>query len=221
MAVGITAFTLYHATLLPGVDLGDTASFQVVAGSSVITPRDGYPLYFALGDLLLGATGMEPARALNLASALEAAAACALVVWVAAELAGSLPAAVAAALLFAGSYTFWSQAIIAEVYALHILFVALTIGLVLRWGTQPSPGRLAAFFAAYALGFGNHLSMVLLGPGFTLYLLTAAPGGWRTMVRPRIVALAALCAVAGALQYAWNLHALWLQPNPPASLVVA
>ena len=37
---------------------------------------------------------------------------------------GSLLAAVAAALLFAGSYTFWSQAVIAEVYALHLLLVA-------------------------------------------------------------------------------------------------
>ena len=48
------------------------------------------------------------------------------------------------------------------------------------------------FFAVYALGFGNHLSMILLAPAFTLFLLMAAPGGWRSMVTPRVSALAAV-----------------------------
>jgi hypothetical protein len=30
--------------------------------------------------------------------------------------------------------------------------------------------RLAVFYAVFALGFGNHLSMVLLLPAFTLFL---------------------------------------------------
>ena len=77
--------------------------------------------------------GGDPAHALNLASAVEAALACGLSVLVAVELSGSIAAAIAAALLFAVSYTFWSQAVIAEVYALHIALVALTLLLLLRW----------------------------------------------------------------------------------------
>ena len=38
--------------------------------------------------------------------------------------------------MFAGSYTFWSQSVIAEVYALHILLVALTLLLLLRWAER-------------------------------------------------------------------------------------
>ena len=53
LAVGVAAFALYRATLLPGFDFGDTASFQTMAGSSLITPRDGYPVYFAIGGLFL------------------------------------------------------------------------------------------------------------------------------------------------------------------------
>ena len=119
------------------------------------------------------------------------------------------------------SYTFWSQAIIAEVYALHMLFVALTLLLLLRWSARPTTARLALFFAAYALGFGNHLSMVLLLPGYALFLLIAAPGGWRSMLRPRIVALALAIAFAGSLQYVWNLRALWQWPHDPPGLVAA
>ena len=217
-AVAIVAFALYRATLLPGMDLGDTPSFQAAAGSSLITPRDGYPLYFAIGDLFLRLTKSEPAHALNFASAVEAAIACALITLVGAELGGSVSAAIAAALLFATSYTFWSQSIIAEVYALHTLFVALTLWLVLRWDERPTFGRLALFFAAYALGFGNHLSMILLAPGFAMFLLAASPRGWRSMFAPRVIALAVVCALAGTLPYAWNLRGLWLLPHPPHGL---
>jgi hypothetical protein len=221
VAVAACALALYTSTLLPGVDFGDTGSFQATVGSPVISPRDGYPLYFAIGDLFLRLAPGDAAHALNLASAVEGALAAGVVVLAAAELSGSAVAAGAAALLFAGSYTFWSQAVIAEVYALHAMFVALTLLLVLRWQRRPTMGRLALFFGAYALGFGNHLSMVLLLPGYALFLLAAAPGGWRQMVRPRVVMLAALLAGLGALQYAWNIRELWLRPHVPQGLADA
>ena len=221
LTVALAAFALYRATLLPGVDFGDTGSFQTMVGSPLITPRDGYPLYFAIGTLALWLTAAEPAHALNLASAIAGAVACGLFVLVAAELSGSVAAAVGAALLFAASYTFWSQAVIAEVYALHAALVVLTLLLLLRWSDAPGPGRLFVFFAVYALAFGNHLSMILLLPGYALFLLLSAPGGWRSMVTPRIVAMAAACAAVGALQYGWNLRTLWLLPDPPQGMTDA
>src|SRR5688572_4709105 len=108
LIVTLTA-ALYLSTLLPGFDLGDTASFQTMAGSAYLTPRDGYPLYYVVGNICLWLTGAEPARAMNLASALVGALACGLLVILAAELSGSIAAGAASALLFAGSYTFWSQ----------------------------------------------------------------------------------------------------------------
>jgi transmembrane protein TMEM260 (protein O-mannosyltransferase) len=215
LGCALGAFALYRATLLPGVDFGDTGSLQTMAGEALITPRDGYPIYFAIAGLFLHVAPIEPARALNLLSAIEAAAACGLFVVVATRLAGWLPAAVAGAVLFAASYTFWSQAVIAEVYALHAVFVLLTLLLLLRWAERPTLARLAAFFACYAFGFGNHLSMVLLLPAYTLFLLTAAPQGWRSMLRPRVVALAIALACAGALPYLWNVRSLWFLQQPP------
>jgi hypothetical protein len=69
-------------------------------------------------------------------------------------------------------------------------------------------GRLSMFLAVYAFSFGNHLGMILFAPAFALYLFLAAPGGWRALLTPRIVALAVGAAVVGASQYAWNLSAL-------------
>ncbi len=219
VGVGVAAFLLYHATLLPDMDLGDTPSFQSRIGTPLLSPRDGYPLYTAIGTVFHWIAGGTPAHALNLVSAVESAIACAVIVLVGVELSGSIAAAVAAALLFATSYTFWSQSIIAEVYALHLIFVALTLLLALRWARRPTTARLALLFATYALGFGNHLSMILLAPGLVIFLFAAAPQGWRSLLAPRVVALATACAAAGALQYAWNLHTLWLLPDPPAGMV--
>ena len=72
MAVTAAAFALYRATLLPGFDFGDTGSFQATVGSSIITPRNSYPLYFAIGQAALWASRAEPAYVLNIASAIEA-----------------------------------------------------------------------------------------------------------------------------------------------------
>jgi transmembrane protein TMEM260 (protein O-mannosyltransferase) len=214
-AVALAAFFLYHATLLPSLDFGDTPSFQATVGSPVVTARDGYPLYFAIGEVVLRATGVEPARALNLASAVEASVACGVTAVIAVHLSGSVIAGVAAALLFGVSYTFWSQAIIAEVYALHLLFVSLTLLLLLRWAAHPTLQRLALFLAVYALGFGNHLSMILLAPGYAAFLLMAAPGGWRSILTARVALLAVGVAALGALQYGPELRSLWLMPQPP------
>src|SRR5215213_7483598 len=197
-AVALGAFLLYHATLLPGFDLGDTASFQTMGGLTKITPRDAYPLYYAVA-LPVVPFFTNQAYAMNLVSAIEAALACGLIVLVAFELSGSLLAAAAASVLFAGSYTFWSQAIVAEVYALHLLIVSVSLLLLLRWSSDPRFSRLCAFLAVYALAFGNHLSTILLLPAFTVFLFISASAGWRSLLSRRVVLAAVGFALLGAL----------------------
>ena len=212
--VGLLAFLIYYSTLLPGFDLGDTPSFQVMGGMPSITPRDGYPLYFGIGRLFTWGHS-DPAHALNLASAAAAAVACAVIVLVALEISGSLAAGVASALFVAGSYTFWSQAVIAEVYALHVCLIGTTLFLLLRWERQPGAWRLSCFLAAYALSFSHHLTMVLLGPAYAVFVLRRAPGGWRFVLNRRVLLSSAGFTVLGAVPYLWNFRALWLVPMPP------
>jgi hypothetical protein len=218
IAVAIAAFALYRKTLLPGVDFGDSGSMQTLAGWPLLTPRDGYPLYFGIADVILWLTGLAPAYAMNLTSAIEGALACGTFVLVAAEIGGSLPGAVSGAALFAVSYTFWSQSVTAEVYALHAFFVLGTFYCLLKWEQRPTTLRLAVVFVCYAIAFGNHLSMILLAPAITAFLFLAEPRGWRRLVSPPVIGLAVLIAVAGASQYVWNLRTLWLAADPPASL---
>jgi hypothetical protein len=219
--VAAVAFLCYYATLVPGLDLGDSASFQTGVGSLTLIPRQAYPLYYGLGNIFVLLHSGEPARALNLASAVYGALAVGLAAWLAARLCESLLAGLGAGLFLAFSYTFWTQAVTAEVYTLHLLIVGAAGLALIAWADRPTVTRLAVFYAVFALGFGNHLSMVLLLPAFTLFLLMHRPGGHADPLRPRMLLMAAGIASLGALQYAWNFRGLWTDLEPPDSFVEA
>ncbi|MGD2144500.1 MAG: DUF2723 domain-containing protein, partial [Anaerolineae bacterium] len=85
------------------------------------------------------------------------------------------------ALAFACSRTFWSQAVIAEVYTLHNLLVAVTLWLLM---SQPGQGgrrkrgqarRWQAIFLLLGLSLTNHLTTALLVPAVALMLLWERP----------------------------------------------
>src|SRR5687767_3116037 len=121
---GTVAFAIYTRTLLPGVDLGDTGGFQAAVLWPEISARQAYPLYYGLAKPFVAAVSPDnPARGLNLFSALCAALASGLLTAVVARVAGSTVGGAVAGLLLAFSYTFWTQAVIAEVYALHLAIV--------------------------------------------------------------------------------------------------
>jgi Protein of unknown function (DUF2723) len=215
--VAALTFACYSATLLPGLDFGDTAAYQTAVGDWRLTPRQAYPLYYAIANTIFAVTGGEPAHSLNLTSALAGGAACGALVWVASALTGSVMAGVWAGLLLGASYTFWSQAIIGEVYTLHVLLVSTVLAAALWWHRRPSLPRLAVLFGLYALGFGNHLMMVLLAPPLVA-LIVLTPGGPRQVFSARGVGLAVACAVLGASQYAWNAAYFWQVADSAPSL---
>ena len=214
---GTAAFAVYSRTLLPGVDLGDTGGFQAAVLWPETSARQGYPLYYFLArPFVLAVSASAPARGLNLFSSLCAAAAVALLTFVSARVTRSALAGAAAGLLLAFSYTFWSQAIIAEVYALHLTLVALCLLALHEYATRPTTARLALFFAVYALSFGNHLTTILLLVPFAVFLLRVHPRP-RALVRPKTIALACAIAVAGALLYLPNLLFVWTNIDAPAA----
>src|SRR6185503_2891839 len=161
--VGTIAFWAYTQTLLPGVDLGDTGGQQAAVLWPEVSARQAYPLYYNLAQRFVKtASPRNPARGLNLFSAIAAAVAVGLLAEFAAAITGSIASGIVAGLILAFSYTFWTQAIIAEVYSLHLALIALCLIALRAYAARPTLTRLAVFFAVYAVSFGNHLSMILL-----------------------------------------------------------
>jgi hypothetical protein len=201
------AFWAYSATLLPGVDLGDTGGFQAAALWPETSARQGYPLYYAIARPFLRAVSpSNPARGLNLLSALWGAVGAGLVTYLAGRLTRSALAGAASGALLASSHTFWTQAIIAEVYTLHLTLIALSLLALHAFQQRPAPGRLALFFAIYAISFGNHLAMVLLLVPFALFIVAVDRERLR-LFRPSTMALAFAVAAVAALQYSGNVLA--------------
>ena len=213
--VATLAFWAYTRTLVPGVDLGDTGGFQAAVLWPEVSARQAYPLYYALAKPFVGTvSATNPARGLNLFSAITAALAVGLVTFACATVTGSLAGGAVAGLLLAFSYTFWSQAVIAEVYGLHLALIAACLLALHHYAAQPTTARLALFFGVYALSFGNHLGMILLLVPFAVFL--AQTMGRRALVEPRVVAMALLIAAVAALQYLPNLLSVWQSIDAPA-----
>jgi len=211
LLVGAAALVVYLATLAPGLtwanngaDGGDLITAAVTGG---VAHPSGYPTYLLLARGFLALPLGALAWRANLLSALCAAAAAAVVTRLVSQCsAAPQPFArvggLIAGLAFALSPVLWSQAVIAEVYALHALFIGLILlSLPLGGPADSPPGRPWPDYLAgalFGLALGNHLTTLLLLPPWLL-LAARAQGRWQPgRLLRRVGAL-----VAGLLVYVY------------------
>jgi len=183
LLTALVAFALYLRTLAPGLLGGDSGEFQFAAWLGGYVHPTGYPLYLMLGWLWTHLLPLrDPAWRMNLLSALSGSAAVGLVYLLAlrVEKATSIvhrpssiviPRAVSvfAALTFAVTPTFWSQAVVTEVYALNALFVAAVLLAAVTWARTRSRRDLYITAAIYGLSLAHHRTMLLLAPAILIY----------------------------------------------------
>lgn len=177
----------------------DSAEFSAAAYVLGIVRATGYPLYLLLGKaftvlLPIGDVGFR----LNILSATCAAGTVVLLYHLLRRLTQRRAAALATALMFAFSYYFWAQAVIAEVYTLHTLLMISLVLLLLRWETNRSDVLLVAFALLYGLSFGNHMSTLLLAPALGAFLLIV---GKKEILHPKRFFLLLIPFVAGVSIY--------------------
>lgn len=196
LLLAAVAFAFYLRTLAPDLLPGDPGEFQFAAWRWGLAHPTGYPLYLMLGGLWQRPAawmGINPAAALNGLSALFGAGAVGLTYlvmmrWSAGALALRRLAAVYSAVLLGINLTFWSQALIAEVYTPHM---ALLLGMLLAAqsvapyapGLPAAPVRarsLLVLAGVTGLALTHHGMTLLLLPGLLLYLAMAGRG-WRAL----------------------------------------
>ena len=184
--VTILAFAVYLSTLAPDFTFGDSGEFVAASVTLGIPHPPGYPLYVTLGKLfselpLPGGMGWR----LNVMSALAGAVAAGLLARLLMEfLTSASPMlaqrtrwwiASASGLAFAFTRTFWSQAVIAEVYTLHIALLVAALLLTERWSQRGEVRYLRAAMFLLGLDFVAHYSSVLVWPVVA----------WRVVMGPR------------------------------------
>ncbi len=187
---GLLALVLYGRTLAPGLtwahhgaDGGDLLAAALIGG---VPHPTGYPTYQALLRTAIALYPGDPARAGNWLSALAAACAVAVLTDLTRRLvAGSwpelrgrqAPVALLTGLTWAASPLLWSQAVITEVYTLHVLAVIALLWLLWRWREAALAGRSdliwpTAVGLTWGLGLGNHLSLALMLPAVVVWART-------------------------------------------------
>ena len=207
--VAAVVFVLYLSALAPGVmyyarpNLLDAATLQVHAATLGITHPTGYPTWALITHLFTYLPVGDLAYRTNLSSAVYSAGAVSLVYAAGLALSKRMVAAAVGALAFGLGAAFWSQALIAEIYNLNALFVALFFTLLLAGRERLSEDRkaggylLAAAFVA-GLSLTNHMTSaaVLLG-GAAFIKLT----GLQNIVDKRLALRATLLFALGLLPY--------------------
>jgi Tfp pilus assembly protein PilF len=164
---------VYFYTAQPNVGLLDSGEFLTAAVHVGVPHPTGYPLWTIGAHMFKLLPFGNGAWEVNLFSGFCSAIAvgivglilCNSLRWAGVRDRLALILAVGWAASFAFSVSMWSQAVIAEVYGLHVLVVMLYLWVLYRWVRNPAwTNGLAwsAFF--FALGMSNHHLMIALAP---------------------------------------------------------
>lgn len=195
LAAGIAALVVYGMTLCPTVYVEGSGELIGAAYRLGTAHPTGYPL-FCLGSRLLALAlpWVSPAVAINAASALFAAICCGALAGLLCGRGVQPVVALATALALAFSRTFWSQAVIAEVYGLALLLVVLVLVQTLRVCESKEPRQVLLLGWLMGLGLTAHLMQALVWPGVVAVLAWRWPALWR---RPLLLAQGMLAVLGG------------------------
>ncbi|NOZ27334.1 MAG: DUF2723 domain-containing protein [Chloroflexi bacterium] len=170
LGLGLIGLILYVRTAAPSVValFDDSLEFQLVLPTLGIAHPTGYPLYTLLGYAFTRLPLGEVAYRVNLFSAAAAAAAVGMLYLAGRVLTGRRLAAALAAAYTIAIPVWWSQATVAEVYALHGFLQALLCWTALRW--SHGTGKLWPVGLVLGLGLTHHRMIVLLAPAVAIWL---------------------------------------------------
>jgi hypothetical protein len=146
------------------VTFEDSGVFIGAASSWGLPQPPGYPLYTLIAHIFTLLPFGTVAYRVHILSGLCAAGAVLFFYLSVTQLfRGAWQVALLAALTFAFADTLWSQAIVAEVYPLHILIFSTLFYLTLQVNANPSRRNLLLFGIVFGLGLANHWPLLIMG----------------------------------------------------------
>lgn len=190
----LATLCLYAVTMPRTITLEDAGLFQMICHNGGIGHPPGYPLFILSCQAFVNLPGFDQSViAGNLLSAIFASAACAvlLVVFRQFQMPGGL--SISLALVYGLSATFWSQAIIIEVYSLAVLLFLVCLSLCLAYQKSEQGKYLLLLALAHGLALSNHWPLQGLA---TMALLAILAPRMKSIFRFLLVPANLLAAVA-------------------------
>ena len=216
IGLALVVLPVFLATLAPSIGSMDSGELAAVASTLGIAHPTGYPLFTLLGWCVAHSPPFLGDGRVIWKLNVFAAVLCSVGIFLFYRLflqlitrmpgapeTGTIPgsrerlAAATGVLVLGFSRTYWLQAVSIEVYALHLIFLAVLSILFLNALRVGGSGAWGAFALVLGLSFTNHMTTILLAPAY-LYLFVRQ-GGWTRFAAqaPRAKATVLLvCAAA-------------------------
>lgn len=201
-ALALVLGGVYVESLLPGPGHShDTAELQFSVHLLCVTHPTGYPTYLLLGHAFSRLVPVgTPAHRANLLSAVFGVLAALVVRRLLRRLGARELVAWATAVAFGLTPTVWLFSVVAEVYSLNLLFVALVSDALVKWRQTLRDRDFLLACGLYVASFGNHLTMVTMLPAFAFFVLATR---WRVLAEWKLVGAVAGLILVGLVPYAY------------------
>ncbi len=157
-----------------------------------------HPLYILLARLFAWLPVGPFAFRVNLFSGLCAAGALGFLTSLVFRMTRSAPAAVCGAILLGVSHTFWMHAVIAEVYSLYALGLAVELWLLEKFLSTRKSGWLITALFVNGLNLSNHLLAILHWPAYAIVVAWALRA---KIIRPGALLTLVLAVLVGSSHY--------------------
>ncbi len=193
-------FAIYLFTLAPTVTGEDSGELIAAAYGGGVAHPPGYPLWTMLASLSIkifpfGSVAYRVNLLSTILSSLSASIFC---LTLQRFFSIKTVTSVIGSICFACGLHLWSQAVIAEVYTLHVFLVCTVIYFLLSW--KQTDRNLCLYTVAFATGLAlsNHHLAILLGPVLLVFVLINKPG---ILLSPKIIVLCLVFLALGLLPY--------------------
>jgi hypothetical protein len=196
--VALATFLLYLRTLAPGLLIDDSGEFQAMTRLLGHTHPTGYEVYTVVGRVFSAIPIGEFTSRVSAFSAFTGAITAILLYVLARLLRAPKAISVVPALAIAASPTFWSQAIIAEVYTPAAALGMFVLVGVLLWYRTLRPRWLVVAGVAGGVSLGVHFTIGLYLPAVAAFLLLATRRHFGRAISVPAARAVWLPAIAGA-----------------------
>jgi hypothetical protein len=201
-AMMAVVLAVYVATVPRTVVLEDDGEFITAVQLLGVPHPPGFPSFVLLSKPFTWIPAGSIAFRVHVATSFFGACCCAFVWWAARALLASPWLAWVVALALAFSDSFWSQALIADVYSLNAAFFFLLLCLVLAYARRPRTSLLGAGAFVAGLGLSNHWPLFIVAlPGLLPILWPARAEVVRDVLRRPHRSVLPLAL--GLLPYVW------------------
>lgn len=167
------SLAVYLATFSRSVGWHDSAELALTAWSMGASHAPGSPLHTVTGNLLTHLFA-EPFMGTTLLSSLAAAGAVACLAVLLLLLGKDALVSVLTAFVYAFSFQVWASAVVTEIYALSMMFLAVALVLAWRWCATHRDHYLYWLLFAYGLALASYFANILLLPAFAFLIFSAS-----------------------------------------------